>query len=261
MMSDSIAGPGRSSFFSMRGRDRLRWYLIQAIGRGGGHHGRSHCGPGPGRGRGGFMGDAPFGDGGVAGPGWGRGGRGGLFGGRKFRAEDLQLVILALLAEAPAHGYELIRRLETRSNGFYTPSPGVIYPALTFLEETGLTELEPDGAGPRKPYRLTEAGRAALAQRRPEADSILAALDRIGARMQGVRDAFAGADGPGSGGPGAGGGGADRSDADTAGELSRARHTLKRALLARRHAGADELRRIAAILEGAAAAILGGGDP
>ncbi len=187
------------------------------------------------------MGGEPFGDGG---PGWSRGGP---FGGRRFRADELQIVILALLAEAPAHGYELIRRLETRSNGFYSPSPGVIYPALTFLEETGATELEPEGTGARKPYRLTEAGREALAKRRTEADGILAALDRIGARMQGVRDAFAGA---GAGDP----------DPDTADGLHRARHALKHALIAKRGAGPAELRRIAAILEQAAAAILDGTD-
>ena len=242
MFYDSITGLDRHPSFSIRGRDRLRWRLIQAIGRGGNGHGRG------GGGRGGFMGGDPFGDDGSGGPGGGRGGRGhggrGPFSGRKFRAEDLQLVILALLAEAPAHGYELIRRLETRSNGFYKPSPGVIYPALTFLGETGLTELEPDGTGARKPYRLTEAGHAALAKRRVEVDSILAALDRIGERMQGVRDAFAGA---------------DRPDPELADELVRARHTLRRALMSRRGADAAELRRIAAILEGAAAAILAGG--
>jgi hypothetical protein len=58
-------------------------------------------------------------------------------GGRKLDAIDIQLVILALLAEHPAHGYELIKTLEERSGGFYTPSPGVIYPALTYLHEIG----------------------------------------------------------------------------------------------------------------------------
>ena len=188
------------------------------------------------------MGGEPFDDG-ASGRGWGHG-RGGPFGGRKFRSDELQLVILALLAEAQAHGYELIRRLETRSNGFYSPSPGVIYPALTFLEETGATELEPEGAGARKPYRLTDRGRETLAKRRTEADSILAALDRIGERMQGVRAAFAGAEFP---------------DPETADEVGRARATLRRALMSKRGAGADELRRVAGILEAAAAAILGTG--
>src|SRR4051812_28966729 len=55
---------------------------------------------------------------------------GGMPGGRRLSAADLQLLLLALLEQRPAHGYELIRDLEERSGGFYTPSPGVIYPAL-----------------------------------------------------------------------------------------------------------------------------------
>src|SRR5215471_1749705 len=55
--------------------------------------------------------------------------------GRKLGSEELQLVILALLAENPSHGYELIKVLEERSSGFYSPSPGMVYPALTYLEE------------------------------------------------------------------------------------------------------------------------------
>ena len=65
--------------------------------------------------------------------------------GRKFEAADLQLVILAFLAERPAHGYELIKTIEERSGGFYTPSPGVIYPALTYLSEIGHASVEQAG--------------------------------------------------------------------------------------------------------------------
>ena len=61
----------------------------------------------------------------------------GMPGGRKLGSADLQLLLLALLAERPAHGYELIRTLEQRSGGFYAPSPGMVYPALTFLDEIG----------------------------------------------------------------------------------------------------------------------------
>lgn len=99
-----------------------------------------------------------------------RGFKGGMFGGdfrmgRKFAAGDLQLVILALLDEQPRHGYELIKLLEERSGGFYVPSPGVIYPALTYLEETGLAEVEAEGA--KKLYRITEAGRGRVEENRP----------------------------------------------------------------------------------------------
>jgi DNA-binding PadR family transcriptional regulator len=74
-------------------------------------------------------------------------------GGRKLDAIDIQLVILTLLAEQPAHGYELIKSLEERSGGFYTPSPGVIYPALTYLHEIGHTSVEQQGT--RKLYSIT----------------------------------------------------------------------------------------------------------
>jgi hypothetical protein len=84
---------------------------------------------GPGREHGGF------------GP-WGRGrGHGGGFGGREgrmFDAGELRLVILALVAEKPRHGYEVIKGLSERVGGDYSPSPGVVYPTLALLEDTGL---------------------------------------------------------------------------------------------------------------------------
>jgi DNA-binding PadR family transcriptional regulator len=93
------------------------------------------------------------------------GGRGGgdLPSGRKLSSADLQLVILALLAERPAHGYELIKTVEERSGGFYSPSPGVIYPALTYLDEIGQASVQQEGS--RKLYSITDAGQAA--SRRP----------------------------------------------------------------------------------------------
>src|SRR5512144_1736182 len=82
----------------------------------------------------------PFGFGG-----WMSRGESGLHGfrsGRKLGADHLQLVILALLEEKPRHGYEIIKALEERSGGFYSPSPGTIYPALTYLEELGYASVE-----------------------------------------------------------------------------------------------------------------------
>src|SRR5689334_11809257 len=71
------------------------------------------------------------------GPG-GPGGMGGFFRAGKMLADgDLRLIALALISEAPRHGYEIIKALEQRSSGIYSPSPGVVYPALTFLEEAG----------------------------------------------------------------------------------------------------------------------------
>ena len=162
-------------------------------------------------------------------------GGGGVPAGRKLSSADLQLVVLALLEQQPAHGYELIRAIDERSNGFYVPSPGVIYPALTYLEEIGHAAVEPDGN--RKLYRLTDGGRAHLVANRASAEAVLNALGRIGSRMEQVREAFAGL---------------DALDPDAADDLHRARHGLKQALMRTRGCTPVEARRIAAILERAA---------
>jgi DNA-binding PadR family transcriptional regulator len=187
----------------------------------------------------------------ARGAGWGHRGRGGgrfwgsgdggMPGQRRLGAEELQLVLLALLETRPAHGYEMIRSLEEQSGGFYSPSPGVIYPALTYLEEIGRTAVTPEGN--RKLYSLTEEGRLYLDARRDEASAILEALKRIGGRMEQVREAFAGI---------------DDVDPDSADRLHRARHALKAALMRKRESGPEEQRRIIAILERAAAEIAGG---
>src|SRR5437667_7733878 len=110
--------------------------------------------------------------------------------GRKLGAEDLQLIILALLAEKPAHGYEIIKALGERSGGFYSPSPGMVYPALTYLEELGYASVEADGA--KKLYRISDEGRAYLEQNRRIVDAIFAQLEWVGAKMEHVRRAFSG---------------------------------------------------------------------
>ncbi|MEN3349546.1 MAG: hypothetical protein V7632_3181 [Bradyrhizobium sp.] len=169
---------------------------------------------------------------------FGRGGGGDFPGARRLSSQDLQLVILALLGEQPAHGYELIKTIEERSDGFYSPSPGVIYPALTFLEEIGHGSVTQDAS--RKLYSITEQGRAHLAENRATADAILEALSRIGRRMEEVREAFAGM---------------SDLDTDASDELHRARHALKRALRHKHGCDAAEARRIAKILDRAAAEI------
>lgn len=194
-----------------------------------GRHGLHAAGRG--RGPGGFG----FGRGG--GPGFMDGG--GMPGGRKLSAADLQLVLLALLEKQPAHGYELIRAIEERSDGFYIPSPGVIYPALTYLDEIGHAAVAPDGN--RKLYSLTEQGRQHLTANRAATDAMLGALGRIGKRMEHVREAFAGL---------------NALDPKAADDLHRARHALKHALMQTRDCTPDEARRIALILERATAEIL-----
>lgn len=106
------------------------------------------------RGRG-FGWPGPFGPWGHRGHGP-RGGRG--------RA-NVRSAVLALLAERPMHGYEMITELETRTGGMWRPSPGSVYPTLQLLEDEGLiASEESDG---RKRFTLTEAGRAATEQTGP----------------------------------------------------------------------------------------------
>lgn len=100
----------------------------------------------------------PFGfHGGHHGP-RGRGGRMGRF----FDHGDLRFVVLKLIAEKPSHGYELIKAIETAAGGAYTPSPGVVYPTLTLLEELGYIVASEAGGG-KKLYTITPEGEAFLA--------------------------------------------------------------------------------------------------
>jgi len=157
--------------------------------------------------------------------------------GRKLASGELQLVLLALLAERPAHGYELIKALEERSGGYYAPSPGMVYPALIWLEEVGYATVEADGA--KKLYHISDTGRAYLAKHRETADAMLGQLEHIGRKMGRVREIFSGVE--------------DLQSDD----VLEARHELRRALRAKRHATGKEAGRIAAILKRAAREILG----
>ncbi|HXX77702.1 MAG TPA: PadR family transcriptional regulator [Ktedonobacteraceae bacterium] len=83
-------------------------------------------------------------------------------GGRFFGRGDIKFVLLELLQERPMHGYEMIKTLEEKTGGFYTPSPGSIYPTLQMLEDSGMvTSAEVEG---KKVYTITDAGRATLAE-------------------------------------------------------------------------------------------------
>src|SRR5438445_13391152 len=117
----------------------------------------------------------------------GLGGRG-FFMGRKLGSNELQLIILVLLAERPRHGYEIIKALEEHSKGFYAPSPGMVYPALTYLEEVGYATVEAEGS--KKLYRITDTGRGYLEAHRSFVDSVLAQLAWIGKKMERARQAF-----------------------------------------------------------------------
>ena len=137
------------------------------------HHRRHDCGP-----RGGMFRRGPFEfswtydeeGGGFR----GRGGRR-----RMFDGDELRLILLGLLEEQPRHGYDLIREIEERTGGSYAPSPGVVYPSLTMLEEMGhIDEVKDEGA--RKRFAISEAGRTHLAERREEVDGLLARLNQMG---------------------------------------------------------------------------------
>ena len=200
------------------------------------HHffGRHHGGRGFGHVGRGFMGGDDMG--------------GRAFGmGRKLASVDLQLLILGLLAEKPRHGYEIIKALDERSKGFYIPSPGMVYPALTYLEEIGHATVEAEGS--RKLYRITESGKTHLDSNQSAADAMFAQFERIGERMDRLRRAMQ----------------AEESGEDLGSEherrgskeLLRARRDLKAALADKWDSPREEHHRLVEILKRATAEILG----
>jgi DNA-binding PadR family transcriptional regulator len=102
-----------------------------------------------------------------------RGGRSGIR--RLFAHGDVRLAILHLIAEKPRHGYEIIKAIEDQAGGAYSPSPGVIYPTLTMLEELGYVTVSA-GDGGKKLHTLTPEGQAYLDQYRPAVDALLARM-------------------------------------------------------------------------------------
>ena len=128
------------------------------------------------------------------GPGKGWGGRHGMGGGDMVRAGrmlaqgDLRLIALALIAEQPRHGYELIKVLEDKTDGWYSPSPGIVYPTLTYLEEAGYVTAQAEGA--KKLYTITDEGRAHLDQNRDFVDAVLERLGTIGEKVARMRRRF-----------------------------------------------------------------------
>jgi DNA-binding PadR family transcriptional regulator len=110
--------------------------------------------------------------------GWGRGRRRSR---RMFESGELRLVLLKLIADEPRHGYDLIRAIEELTGGEYAPSPGVIYPTLTLLQDMGLIEEAP-GEGPRKAFQATDEGRAHLAEREEEVEALFERLRDLAPR-------------------------------------------------------------------------------
>ncbi len=146
----------------------------------GGRHGESrheHWGAGRHRRHGRFGG---FGFGGRHG-GFGEGGEDVMRARRMLVQGDLRLIALALIAEAPRHGYEIIKLLEEKTADWYSPSPGIVYPTLTYLEEAGYVTAATEGS--KKLYTITDEGRAYLKANRDLADVVLERLTALGERV------------------------------------------------------------------------------
>jgi DNA-binding PadR family transcriptional regulator len=130
--------------------------------------------------------------------GFGFGGRHGFGGGDMVRAGrmlatgDLRLIALALIAEQPRHGYEIIKVLEEKTAGWYSPSPGIVYPTLTYLEEAGYVTAQAEGT--KKLYTITDEGRAYLDQNRDFVDAVLERLGAIGGKIARMRRRLGGED-------------------------------------------------------------------
>jgi DNA-binding PadR family transcriptional regulator len=213
-----------------------------------GHFGHNHfgermfmrmAGKFGGRGGGGF---GPFGHGGRGG---GRGGPGDMFrAGRMLADGDLKLITLSLLADAPRHGYDIIKALEERTSGIYSPSPGVVYPTLTFLEEAGYAVSSSEGN--KKVFSITEAGRAHLEENREMIDNVLDHLERFGRKMAAAREWFGWGDDRDEG---------RRGRSETRDRFRALRHRLRAALGDIADAPEDKQAEAIGILEDAAEAI------
>jgi DNA-binding PadR family transcriptional regulator len=204
--------------------------------------------------------------------------------GRMLASGDLRLVALYLIEQQPRHGYDLIKAVEEKSEGFYSPSPGIVYPALTFLEEAGYVTSQLEGN--KKLYAITDEGRAHLSENRAAIESVLNFLGSAGAQVrqwrekmgEGLRGNEPDGDDEGTwrpappppprpeGAPHFGGQHrgphherpGERPDRDMDGvepELNEARKLLKRAIKDAARRGPAEQLRVAQILADAAAAI------
>ena len=164
----------------------------------------------------------------------GRDGEGGML--RRILGHgDLRYVILALLEEKPSHGYELIKALEEKSAGQYVPSPGVIYPTLTFLEEGGYaTATSQDN---KKLYTITQAGKTLLDENRDFVLAIFERLSTVGEKMSRLRDWF----------------GKEESEASSRREgrhsLRHVMHELKAELFAKMPMSKEQLTQLTTIIE------------
>jgi len=108
-----------------------------------------------------------------------RGGMRGRRDGRGFGHGGLRLVLLKLISEKPSHGYELIKEIEERFKGAYVPSPGVVYPTLSWLEDEGYITIA-TGEDGRKQASITEPGRTFLSENAAQVEALFARMDEAG---------------------------------------------------------------------------------
>ncbi|MGH7000428.1 MAG: PadR family transcriptional regulator [Stellaceae bacterium] len=155
----------------------------------------------------------------------------GVSAGRKLGSGELQMLILALLEEQPRHGYDLIKELTERTGGFYVPSPGMVYPALTYLEELGHAAVESDGN--KKLYRITDGGKAELEKNREAVRAMLAQFERVARKMDRMRRFFAG----------------DAVEEDDRSELRAAWHALRTVVRETREASPEAQQRVLDIVK------------
>jgi len=169
------------------------------------------------------------GDDDLGGP-WGGRHGGGI--GRMFGHGDLKLILLALIAEQPRHGYQLIRTIEEMFGGSYAPSPGAVYPTLTMLEEMGYARVDASEAGSKKLYVVTDEGKAYLDENRDTVEALMSRMEATARAMSKMAAPMA---------------------------IRQAMHTLKRALFMRGALWSEtEAKRVRAIIEKAAAEITKG---
>jgi DNA-binding PadR family transcriptional regulator len=102
---------------------------------------------------------------------------------RMFDSGELRLVLLKLIADEPRHGYDLIRQIEELTGGAYAPSPGVIYPTLTLLDDMGQIEAQ-QSDGAKKLFAITDAGRAEIDANKDVIDAAIARLTSVGEERQ-----------------------------------------------------------------------------
>jgi DNA-binding PadR family transcriptional regulator len=94
---------------------------------------------------------------------------------RLFSSDELRLVLLKLIGDQPRHGYDLIRAIEEQTGGSYAPSPGVVYPTITLLQD--MEQIAEQAAeGTKRQFAITDAGKALLAEKAEEIETLFARL-------------------------------------------------------------------------------------